>query len=929
MVHNFQEDATPDTIAGMTQRRALFWMVGCLLLAALLRLPALSQFPPGLHYDEAANAILAGDIGLRGARPLFIPSYTGKEVLFFYLAGGVMRLVGESVFALRLTAACLGLLTVAAAYRVGRELPRDRRTALLGAALLAVSFWHLLFSRLGFRAISQPLLQALTVAALWRGLRLVETKPTDAQTWATFALGGLFLGLTAYTYLAARLFPVLLALALLPTLRRNWRHLLLSGGVALLIVLPLLNYFRQHPDAFWVRIQQVGGDGLSLGESVLRSLGMFFLRGDPYWRFNLPARPLFSWVGGALLLAGGALLAWRAWRVRGRRRGAALLLLLAPLVMLLPTALATNEIVPSNLRAMGMLPFLMLLPAFSLTTLLDLTPIRLPHLLLPLLLIGGGLTAQAYFQQWGRRADVFYENDADLVAVAAFLDATARPDETVFLAAKHYRHPTVAFLSGVYEQVKWLPGGEALVFPAAGRVRIIYPHSSPMPAWTTSLLADADVETGPLGPDGQPLFTAYTLTASPTLTISHPLTVNFGNAITLRGYDVGAVAAGALPLTLYWQTQGVPSRAFAPFVHLEDAWGYRWSQVERDAYPSEQWAAGELVVQRMIVPLPAGAPPGDYEPRVGLFNEESGERLPNLDGEGRYAGSAARLHSITIPASPPPDTLPTPPFPADQSVSPGLTLRGYERGSATAQSGEHLELAFWWSATAPLPSDWRLRVTLTGPNQQTWTLWEGQPVHDSYPFAQWPTPLFLIDRQTAPLPPDLPAGAYQLALRLLDGSNTTVLSQSLGPLQVAAADRLFRTPPISHRLNARFGDEIDLLGYNLDGDTLTLVWQALTPPAADYTVFVHLLDAQGVCCLWQKDAWPQDGAYPTSHWLPDEIVLDLYTITVPTTMSAPLTLEIGLYIADTGQRLQVTQANAPQGDAVRFSWPPPSGTEIK
>ena len=212
MVHNFQEDATPDTIAGMTQRRALFWMVGCLLLAALLRLPALSQFPPGLHYDEAANAILAGDIGLRGARPLFIPSYTGKEVLFFYLAGGVMRLVGESVFALRLTAACLGLLTVAAAYRVGRELPRDRRTALLGAALLAVSFWHLLFSRLGFRAISQPLLQALTVAALWRGLRLVETKPTDAQTWATFALGGLFLGLTAYTYLAARLFPVLLSI---------------------------------------------------------------------------------------------------------------------------------------------------------------------------------------------------------------------------------------------------------------------------------------------------------------------------------------------------------------------------------------------------------------------------------------------------------------------------------------------------------------------------------------------------------------------------------------------------------------------------------------------------------------------------------------------------------------------------------------------
>ena len=26
---------------------------------------------------------------------------------------------------------------------------------------------------------------------------------------------------------------------------------------------------------------------------------MFFLRGDLFWRFNLPGRPLFNWVWGA------------------------------------------------------------------------------------------------------------------------------------------------------------------------------------------------------------------------------------------------------------------------------------------------------------------------------------------------------------------------------------------------------------------------------------------------------------------------------------------------------------------------------------------------------------------------------------------------------------------------------------------------------
>ena len=123
-----------------TRWTALVLMVFILLTAVTLRLPALAEAPPGLHYDEAANAILAAEIGFQGERPVFISSYTGKEVLFFYVAGGLMRLLGESVFSLRLAAAFLGLLTIAATYWLGRELTRDRRLALVAAALLAVSF---------------------------------------------------------------------------------------------------------------------------------------------------------------------------------------------------------------------------------------------------------------------------------------------------------------------------------------------------------------------------------------------------------------------------------------------------------------------------------------------------------------------------------------------------------------------------------------------------------------------------------------------------------------------------------------------------------------------------------------------------------------------------------------------------------------------
>ena len=93
----------------MTRRRFLFLAMVIVLLAAGLRLSGLAAIPPGLHYDEAANAQFVQDIAFGGFRPLFIEAYTGKEVLWFYAAAGLVRLVGQGagdgIFVLRLVSA--------------------------------------------------------------------------------------------------------------------------------------------------------------------------------------------------------------------------------------------------------------------------------------------------------------------------------------------------------------------------------------------------------------------------------------------------------------------------------------------------------------------------------------------------------------------------------------------------------------------------------------------------------------------------------------------------------------------------------------------------------------------------------------------------------------------------------------------------------
>jgi hypothetical protein len=103
------------------------------------------------------------------------------------------------------------------------------------------------------------------------------------------------------------------------------------------------------------------------------------------------------------------------------------------------------------------------------------------------------------------------------------------------------------------------------------------------------------------------------------------------------------------------------------------------------------------------------------------------------------------------------------------------------------------------------------------------------------------------------------------------------------------------------------------------GHKLTLVWQAETQPAADYTVFVHVLRPDGTCCVWQSDAMPRGDAYPTTRWQPGEVVVDPYAIILPADVPpGEYPIEVGLYVRETGQRLPVTVDGQAVGDAIRL-----------
>jgi hypothetical protein len=609
--------------------------------------------------------------------------------------------------------------------------------------------------------------------------------------------------------------------------------------------------------------------------------------------------------------------------------------------MLLPTALAVNEIVPSNLRAIGVIPFVFYLPAIGLIALLqDLgRRLHLPPLtsavqvgVLLLLVAGGVYTYNLYFRVWATTPELLYAADGDLAAAAGYLDNANTDGQTIYVAAPHYRHPTLAFLSEKYEALKWLPESETLVFPATvftatGEALYIFPYNSPAPAWALPYLEAGSLVHQETDSAGQTLYRVYHLGQPPALNISNPLEANFSNAITLLGYDLQPAAAGEpLLALLYWRVDARPPVGAVanptPFVHLEDAWGHRWSQAETTAYPAEQWEPGEVIVQQVQVPIPPGTPPGDYHLRVGLFDPGNGSRLSRLGADGRYQGDTYPIENVPITAGVPPEELPRPPFPVNQTAVNGLRLVGYERGETTAASGDSLDVALWWLAERPL-SPMQRQLVLTSQDETRVLLAEGDPVQGSYPFAGWPVPQFVIDRQTVRIPDDLPADAYRLGLRVLGEGQEILYALDLGLLRTEETQRVFTRPPVANPVEASFGQEITLVGYDLasgpaeNDHTLTLVWQAETRPTNAYTVFVHLLNLDGICCVWQQDAMPRQNSYPTDRWLAGEVVTDPYQISLPADLPAgEYPLEVGLYLAETGQRLPVTQAGQPDADVV-------------
>jgi hypothetical protein len=133
----------------------------------------------------------------------------------------------------------------------------------------------------------------------------------------------------------------------------------------------------------------------------------------------------------------------------------------------------------------------------------------------------------------------------------------------------------------------------------------------------------------------------------------------------------------------------------------------------------------------------------------------------------------------------------------------------------------------------------------------------------------------------------------------------------LGPWRMRAVSP--KVASSAEAVDVVLGEAIRLSGYELtlDRETveLCLTWRAEAVPGADYTVFAHLV-GEGGALLAQQDGPPAGSAYPTSWWLPGDLIQDCRTLTLPEVSWSEALLYVGMYDASSGERLPAVDGSA-------------------
>jgi hypothetical protein len=252
------------------------------------------------------------------------------------------------------------------------------------------------------------------------------------------------------------------------------------------------------------------------------------------------------------------------------------------------------------------------------------------------------------------------------------------------------------------------------------------------------------------------------------------------------------------------------------------------------------------------------------------------------------------------------------------------------------QPGGRVVVSLYWQSEISNGSDMLVNLRLRDREGTLLYQTERRPLLGHLPTDRWQRGAIYRDDYTVTVPANAYTGnsVMEVHVRPFSGNPllaTDVQGQPLGVDSAIGSISIFKAQddtasglainPARHPIDAGLGNQIHLLGFDLDDTTarsggsihLVLYWEAKGAINQNYTVFTHLADQAGHPVA-QSDAEPQNRNYPTSVWQVGEVVKDPHVIDItPETAPGQYRLLVGIYDHATGARLPVTRPDSSNG----------------
>ena len=269
--------------------------------------------------------------------------------------------------------------------------------------------------------------------------------------------------------------------------------------------------------------------------------------------------------------------------------------------------------------------------------------------------------------------------------------------------------------------------------------------------------------------------------------------IRFGDQMTLTGTAIPnaeSLTGGMFVRPIvFWQANQKIERRYVFTFDLVDAQGHVWASTSGEPHEGEartdQWQAGEMVGDQVVLRLPVTMPAGEYAIVLSAHEwADSDKSLVLFDARDNGLGYDTQIGLVRVAKNKAAFTAnelaKEQPLVAQFADMRELRMLGFVPPRPTITPGELFQVGVYWRARAKPQGDYVVTIQLRDPFGKLAFEHAARPANDTYPTTDWDVGEVLLDWHDFNLPRDLAPGEYQIFVVLRERENP------LGEIRIAS-----------------------------------------------------------------------------------------------------------------------------------------------